>query len=162
MVGHVCKKGLPVMSYAFLPRKTTPSYAFLNPDPQWTRFLPHKTTPSYAFINPGSPMDPLPCNIWPGRWRSDSARLDRPRYTMTDRDHDPVPDQHLQLGDLVRASTGRPGCGGTAVRLRPRSSDRGYAGSLLASLSRPTRSGLTGNDWPGRLLGVGLGSRRSG
>ena len=114
-----------------------------------------------GFINPGSSMDPLPCNFWPSRRRSDSARLGRPRYTMTGRDHDPVPDQHLRPRDLVGAPTGRSGHGGTAVQLRPRSSDRGYTGPLLASLSRPTRLGPTRNDRPGRLLGVGPGSRGS-
>ena len=89
-------------------------------------------------------MDPLPCNTWLSRRRSDSARLGRPRYTMTGRNHDPVPNRHLRPGDLVGAPTGRAGRDGTAVRLRPRSSDRGYGGSLLSSLSRPTRSGRLG------------------
>ena len=99
-----------------------------------------------GFINSGSPMDPLPCNTWPSRRRSDSACLGRPRYTMIGQDLDPVPDRHLRPGDLVRAPTGRPGRGGTAVRLRPCSSDQGYAGPLLATLSRLTRSGPTRND----------------
>ena len=40
---------------------------------------------------PRSSMDPLSCNIWPSRRHSDSARLGRSRYTITGRDHDPVP-----------------------------------------------------------------------
>ena len=49
-----------------------------------------------GFINPGSPMDPLPYKTRLSRRRNDSTRLDRPRYTITGQDHDPIPDRHLQ------------------------------------------------------------------
>ena len=103
-----------------------------------TTFVENISNICVGFINLGSPMDPLSCNTWPSRQRSNNACLARPRYTMTSRDHDPVPDRHLWPGDLVGAPTGRPGRGGTVVRLRPHFSDRGYDGPLLAALSRPT------------------------
>ena len=102
-----------------------------------------------GFINPGSPMDLLPYKTRPSRQRSDSTCLCQPRYTIIGQDHDLVPNQQLRPGDLVRAPIGRPGCGGTVVRLRPPFSDRGYVGPLLAALFRPTRSGLTRNNRPG-------------
>ena len=71
-------------------------------------------------------MDPLPYNTWPSRRYSDNTCLGRPRYTMTGRDHDPVPDRHLWPGDLIGGATGRPGRGRTVVRLRPPFSDREY------------------------------------
>ena len=79
-----------------------------------------------GFINPGSPMDPLPCKTRPNRRRSDSTCLAWRRYIMIGQDHDLVLDRHLRSGDLIDGATGRPGRGGTAVRLRPPFSDREY------------------------------------
>ena len=97
-----------------------------------------------GFINPMSPMDPFLYKTRPSRRCSDSTRLGRPRYTMTGQDHDPVLDRHLRPGDPIGGATGRPGRGGTAVRLRPTFSDREYA-RTSARYSFPTDT--VGADW---------------
>ena len=50
-------------------------------------------------------------NTRPSRRRSNNARLGRPRYTMTGRDHDPAADPRSRPGGLVSAPTRRPGQG---------------------------------------------------
>ena len=55
--------------------------------------LSEKSSTFIGFINPGSLMDPLPDKTRPSRRHSDNSRMGQPRYIMTGRDHDPVPDR---------------------------------------------------------------------